>query len=71
MLIGKETFTSNEYRTPNAMKAAICEGFEKAPSECDQVLEGVVQGATGGCQADGKKTKLKTVENSQALLKRN
>lgn len=49
MLIGKETFTSSEYRTPNAMKAAICEGFEKAPSECNQVLEGVVQGATGGC----------------------
>ncbi len=49
LLIGKESFTPSQYRTPNVMKAAICEGFENTPSECDEVLEGVVQGSTGGC----------------------
>jgi hypothetical protein len=47
--IGKETFTTSQYRTPNAIKAAICAGFENPPAECEQVLQDTVEASAGGC----------------------
>jgi len=47
--IGKESFTTSQYRTPNAIKAAVCAGFENPPAACDQVLEDTTGAAAGGC----------------------
>jgi len=54
--IGKKVFTQDQYRSPDAIKEAICASFNRPPKECKTTLEtpkpadGQVQGATdGGC----------------------
>jgi hypothetical protein len=53
MLLGKKTIKQEEYRTPNAIKEALCYAFKKSPKECSTILETPnVQGASteGGCE---------------------
>lgn len=49
--IGKEVFSQQEYRSPEAYKQAICAGFEKAPKECQTELsrESKMQASSGSC----------------------
>jgi hypothetical protein len=54
--IGNKVFTQDQYRSPDAIKEAICASFNRPPKECKTTLEtpkspdGQVQGATdGGC----------------------
>jgi len=49
--LGKKTFTQANYRTPNVIKEAVCSAFNKAPSDCKEVLP-QIDGAPapqGGC----------------------
>ncbi len=53
--IGKTVFTQDQYRTPNAIKEAICAAFKKAPKECKTELANLdtantAAAAAGGCQ---------------------
>ncbi len=50
--VGDETITQAQFRSPNALKTAICASFNKAPKECDTVLpeiEGAAAAPAGGC----------------------
>lgn len=50
--IGKTVFTQNQYRTPEALKAAVCAAFNKPPKECNTQLAnsvGTDAPAAGGC----------------------
>ncbi len=54
--IGKKVFTQSQYRSPDAIKEAICASFDRPPKECKTTIEtpttpdGQIQGATdGGC----------------------
>jgi len=52
--IGDKTFTQDQFRTPDAIKSAVCASFKNAPKECKTVLTSST-GATntaasaGGC----------------------
>jgi len=54
--IGKTVFTQDQYRTPNAIKEAVCAAFKKAPKECKTELAALetantaAAAAGGGCQ---------------------
>jgi hypothetical protein len=50
--IGKKVFTQNQFRTPNAIKEAVCAAFDKAPKECKTELAQAAANpaaAQGGC----------------------
>jgi len=49
--IGDKVAEQVKYRTPNVIKQAICSAFEKAPKECDTVLNELSgqAPAAGGC----------------------
>lgn len=49
--IGKTVFAQDQYRTPNAIKEAICASFNKAPKECATKLAAPTAQApaAGGC----------------------
>jgi predicted DsbA family dithiol-disulfide isomerase len=36
--VGNKTFTQDQFRTPDAIKEAVCASFKKAPKECKTVL---------------------------------
>ncbi|MFA4826803.1 MAG: hypothetical protein WC596_00915 [Candidatus Shapirobacteria bacterium] len=49
--IGTKTATQDKYRTPNVIKEAVCASFNKAPKECNTVLNELSgqAPAAGGC----------------------
>ncbi len=49
--IGKKIISQDKFRTPDALKEAICGSFDKAPKECNTVLPELQQAApaAGGC----------------------
>lgn len=49
--VGKKVITQDKYRTPNALKEAVCASFDKAPKECSTILPDAAQAApvAGGC----------------------
>ena len=49
--INQEIFSQQEYRSPEALKQAICAGFKKAPKECKTELsrESKMQANRGSC----------------------
>jgi hypothetical protein len=47
LVIGKKTATQDKYRTPNVIKEAICASFNKAPKECDTLLNELSGAAPG------------------------
>ncbi|HOZ80701.1 MAG TPA: hypothetical protein PK370_00575 [Candidatus Woesebacteria bacterium] len=49
--IGKAVIGQEDYRTPNALKEAVCSGFSKAPGECKKALAKLDGSApaAGGC----------------------
>lgn len=51
LLIGKKAYSQAKFRTPDAVKAAICASFNKAPKECNSTLAELSEtaSASGGC----------------------
>jgi hypothetical protein len=49
--IGNKTASQDKYRTPNVLKEAVCASFNKAPKECDTILNELsgAAPAAGGC----------------------
>lgn len=50
--IGKKVITQDKYRTPDTIKEALCDSFNKAPQECQTILPepaGSNAAAAGGC----------------------
>ncbi|MFA6250576.1 MAG: thioredoxin domain-containing protein [Candidatus Shapirobacteria bacterium] len=50
--IGKKIITQDKFRSPDALKEAICAGFKKAPKECSTVLADLVAAAGSQPSAD-------------------
>lgn len=50
LVINGKTISQDKYRTPNAIKEAICSAFKKAPKECATVLaDNATSSPEGGC----------------------
>jgi len=49
--IGKKVFTQDLFRTPNVVKEALCNSFQKSPDECKETLKDLEEmaAAGGGC----------------------
>jgi hypothetical protein len=49
--IAKKIIPQSDYRTPNAIKEALCSAFKKAPKQCKKTLDKIEESSSseGGC----------------------